>query len=587
MSVFDQLLLPIIQNLALLMASALILILLYNRTSWKSGTITAQLIIGFIFAIIMIIGAQMPIGVGFGPDIGIPKQIGRSDLILLLMSGVLTGPYTTLFALALTGLFEILPTLSAGVFAPDDLWTSEIQALSFCGGLSVLSCFFIHPIQKGARVSRANLSFIIGLCLVGAVGATEVFLRDLADFMPIDSEFRIKYTLCFGFSFLIGGLFLVKIINWDSARRQHIAILQQSHRAQNSLTSGLLWISVDGDILYANMAASQILGYSNEEFIRRHLRDLDNSTAPTESIRHLILEPKGAWPRIFSIKLRNRDDKIIRTEVEANLVPQGRFDYEVGFIVLELRSKTAGRETIFPTTKDQLQKISPPESASISISESPIAEPGAIDPSRKVTAYTDLKERSSAILETSLQNETSTDHIPLSSGVLSKIESTPPPPQDPDPLTQLYGRLMLEHMAVDIAQRAARREIDNMVIAMIDVDDLTGFNHRRGTAMGDALLQTYARILRQGLRTADRAFRYGDDEFAVLMPGRGEGAFEYLRRRFEEMVTTVKGAGFPDAELTVGFVALSEVNYKVAVALEIVVERVQEIKHNQRKFGKN
>jgi len=51
----------------------------------------------------------------------------------------------------------------------------------------------------------------------------------------------------------------------------------------------------------------------------------------------------------------------------------------------------------------------------------------------------------------------------------------------------------------------------------IDVDDLKSVNDQRGHGAGDELLRMAARIITANMRRADRGFRVGGDEFAVLL----------------------------------------------------------------------
>ena len=55
-------------------------------------------------------------------------------------------------------------------------------------------------------------------------------------------------------------------------------------------------------------------------------------------------------------------------------------------------------------------------------------------------------------------------------------------------------------------------------LMLIDLDNLKVVNDREGHAEGDRLLTSLAAAMREALRSTDRLFRIGGDEFAVLMP---------------------------------------------------------------------
>ncbi|MCR6679986.1 GGDEF domain-containing protein, partial [Escherichia marmotae] len=62
-------------------------------------------------------------------------------------------------------------------------------------------------------------------------------------------------------------------------------------------------------------------------------------------------------------------------------------------------------------------------------------------------------------------------------------------------------------------------------------DDFKSINDTRGHANGDRVLRGFGSLMNGALRRADRAFRVGGDEFAVLFPHTDlEGARVVARR---------------------------------------------------------
>jgi diguanylate cyclase (GGDEF)-like protein len=87
-----------------------------------------------------------------------------------------------------------------------------------------------------------------------------------------------------------------------------------------------------------------------------------------------------------------------------------------------------------------------------------------------------------------------------------------------DGLTGLYNHKRLdEHLEEEIAR--AKRQVTNLSVIMMDIDDFKKFNDTYGHPQGDQLLREIAEILRQSVRDKiDFVARYGGEEFCMLLP---------------------------------------------------------------------
>jgi diguanylate cyclase (GGDEF)-like protein len=65
---------------------------------------------------------------------------------------------------------------------------------------------------------------------------------------------------------------------------------------------------------------------------------------------------------------------------------------------------------------------------------------------------------------------------------------------------------------------------------MLDLDRLKTFNGTLGNPAGDALLRRVAAAIRAAIRDCDRAYRYGGDEFAILMAVTPDQALQAAER---------------------------------------------------------
>lgn len=106
-----------------------------------------------------------------------------------------------------------------------------------------------------------------------------------------------------------------------------------------------------------------------------------------------------------------------------------------------------------------------------------------------------------------------------------------------DPLTNLYNRRYFELSFEREFMRAKRYNCD-LSAAVIDIDLFKSFNDTYGHACGDFVLKEIAHLLIKNFRQTDLLFRYGGEEFVILMPETSlKNAFipiERLRKMVEE-----------------------------------------------------
>ena len=85
-----------------------------------------------------------------------------------------------------------------------------------------------------------------------------------------------------------------------------------------------------------------------------------------------------------------------------------------------------------------------------------------------------------------------------------------------DALTGLFNRRNFEARIVELSAHALRHDQPFAVI-MLDVDRFKAINDTHGHAEGDRVLVHFADAVRAVLRADDVAFRYGGDEFVLLL----------------------------------------------------------------------
>lgn len=124
-----------------------------------------------------------------------------------------------------------------------------------------------------------------------------------------------------------------------------------------------------------------------------------------------------------------------------------------------------------------------------------------------------------------------------------------------DSLTGLYNPRYLRERLPGELERATRygRALSLLVI---DCDNFKRINDCYGHLEGDKVLQTLARVIQECLRRSDSAFRYGGEEFVVLLPETESSAAvalaDRLRGLFEAQETLMANGEIIRCTISIG-----------------------------------
>jgi len=87
-----------------------------------------------------------------------------------------------------------------------------------------------------------------------------------------------------------------------------------------------------------------------------------------------------------------------------------------------------------------------------------------------------------------------------------------------DALTGLFNRRHLNDTLPSMLALALREKLP-LAVVVVDLDHFKAVNDQHGHHAGDLLLSGFGHLLREQLRSSDQAYRYGGEEFCLLMPG--------------------------------------------------------------------
>ena len=155
-----------------------------------------------------------------------------------------------------------------------------------------------------------------------------------------------------------------------------------------------------------------------------------------------------------------------------------------------------------------------------------------------------------------------------------------------DGLTQLYNSRYFYHQLKMEIDRATRYQDQPLTLTLSDLDDFKAFNDTYGHVEGDKVLLRLGQVVKRCLRQTDSAYRYGGEEFTILLPmttsADGFVTAERIRTEF-------KKENFPlvsdiNVHLTV---SIGLAQYKPQEDMEAFVHRVDQLMYQAKKNGKD
>ena len=108
-----------------------------------------------------------------------------------------------------------------------------------------------------------------------------------------------------------------------------------------------------------------------------------------------------------------------------------------------------------------------------------------------------------------------------------------------DPLTETGNRIAMQQTLkreVDIA----RRTLQTLSVLMVDIDHFKRINDTHGHLIGDQALKAVASALKESLRNVDMVFRFGGEEFMVLLSNTNREAASMVGERLRMAVLGIQ-----------------------------------------------
>jgi diguanylate cyclase (GGDEF)-like protein len=153
-----------------------------------------------------------------------------------------------------------------------------------------------------------------------------------------------------------------------------------------------------------------------------------------------------------------------------------------------------------------------------------------------------------------------------------------------DPLTGALNRRTYASGIASQMELSRRRGLPLSYI-MLDIDNFKLFNDTYGHVAGDNVLVSVADTLKRRFRSSDFVFRYGGEEFAVILPGADESGAEICAERCRQEIAEMEFPAYENMRITVSC-GVAEVDSFCITPMELT-DRADLALRLAKKLGRN
>jgi len=146
-----------------------------------------------------------------------------------------------------------------------------------------------------------------------------------------------------------------------------------------------------------------------------------------------------------------------------------------------------------------------------------------------------------------------------------------------DALTGLLNRRQFYHLMEHISPSAR-----DFSLLLIDADHFKRINDAFGHQKGDEVLIQLSRTLEQQARSGDFVFRWGGEEFLLLLPLTSEDAAMMLAENIRLTLEALVVPGLPAFTVSIGVA-----HHQVEESLDVLFKRVDEALYRAKNDGRN
>jgi diguanylate cyclase (GGDEF)-like protein/PAS domain S-box-containing protein len=155
-----------------------------------------------------------------------------------------------------------------------------------------------------------------------------------------------------------------------------------------------------------------------------------------------------------------------------------------------------------------------------------------------------------------------------------------------DDLTQLYNSRYFYHQLKMEIDRVNRYDEQPLTLLLLDLDDFKHFNDAYGHVEGDQVLSRLGQVVKRCLRQTDSAYRYGGEEFTILLPMTTSEDAAVTAKRISAEFKKENFSPAPGQEVHLTM-SIGLAQYERQEDMKAFVNRVDQLMYQAKKNGKD
>jgi two-component system cell cycle response regulator len=154
-----------------------------------------------------------------------------------------------------------------------------------------------------------------------------------------------------------------------------------------------------------------------------------------------------------------------------------------------------------------------------------------------------------------------------------------------DGLTKLYNSRSF-YTQLELEVDRTNRYKHPLSLLLLDIDHFKDYNDTFGHLEGDKVLVRFGQIIKTCLRTNDSAYRYGGEEFTVILPETGGGEAKTVAQRIRSALEAEKFAARATDPITIT-ISIGVTEYCPKEELSVFIQRADQAMYLSKQNGRN